>query len=84
MPVFICHHHILHNLLDIFVGSFHCAINLGSVRRRVVMLDFELSTKFHNHSIVEVGSIVSDNPFGDTTMAAEVMLDKPGYNVLGD
>ena len=49
-----------------------------------MMLDFEPSIKFHKHSIVEVGSIVSDVPFGDTVMEDEVMLDKPDYNVLGD
>ena len=84
MSVFICHHHLLHNLLDIFIGSFHCAIHLGSIWRRIVMLDFELSAEFHNHSIVEISSIVSDDPFGDTVTADEVMLDKPGYNVLSD
>ena len=48
------------------------------------MLDSELSTKFRNHSIVEVGSIVSDDPFRDTVTANEVMLDKPGYNIICD
>ena len=85
MPVFICyHHHLLHNLLDIFIGSFQCAIYLGSVRRRIMMLDFELSEKLRNHSIVEISSIVSDNPFGDAIMADEIMLNEPGYNVLGN
>ena len=48
------------------------------------MLDFELSAKFCNHSIVEIGPIVSDDPFGDTLVADEVMLDESGYNVLYD
>ena len=83
MPVFVGYHHLLHNLLDIFIGSFHSAIHLGHVWRRIVMLDFELSAEFHNHSVVEISSIVSDDPFRDVVPAAEVMLDKLGYNVLG-
>ena len=47
-----------------------------------MMLDIELSAKFCNHSIVEIGSIISDDPFGDIVMVDEVMLDKSGYNVL--
>ena len=39
------------------------------------MLDFEQSTKFCNHGIFEVGSIFSDNPFGDTVTVDGVMLD---------
>ena len=48
------------------------------------MLDSELSAEFRNHSIVEVSSIIGDNPFGDTVTQDEIVLDKPGYNVLGD
>ena len=48
------------------------------------MIDFELSAKFGNHSIVEVSPIVGDDPFGDTIAADEVMFDESGYHVLGD
>ena len=41
-----------------------------------MMLDHEHSAKFHNHSIVEIGSVVGDDPFGDTITANKVMLDK--------
>ena len=63
MPVFVGYYHLLHNLLNVFVRCFHCAIHLRSIRRRIVMLDFELSAKFRNHSIVEVSPIVNDDPF---------------------
>ena len=46
------------------------------------MFDFELHVEFSNHSIVEIRSVVSDDPLGDTVTTDEVMLDKPGYNVL--
>ena len=42
------------------------------------MLDLELHVEFSNHSIVEVGSVVSDNPFGDVVLTDEVILDQPG------
>ena len=80
MPVFIRYHH----LLDIFIDNFHCAIHLGSVRRRIMMLDFELSAEFRNHSVVEITSIVDDNPFGDTIATNEAMSDESGYHILGD
>ena len=48
------------------------------------MLDLELSAKFSDHSIVEIGSVISDGPFRDTVSANEVMLDELGYNILSD
>ena len=84
MLVFVGYHHLLHNLLDIFICNFHCAIYLGSVRRRIVIFNFELRAEFSNHSIVEIGSVVNDDPFGDTVTVDEVMLDKSGYNILSD
>ena len=84
VSVFIGYYHLLHNLLYILVGSFHCAIHLRSVWRRVVMLDLELHVEFNDHGIVKVGAIVSDDPLRDTILADEVVLDKPGYDVLGN
>ena len=48
-----------------------------------MVLDLELSTKFRNHSIVEVGSIINDDLFRDTVTVDEFMLDKPGLH-FGD
>ena len=48
------------------------------------MLDFELHTEFSDHSIVEVDSIVSDDPLRDNVLADEVMFDEPGSNILSD
>ena len=84
MLVFVGYYHLLHNILDIFIGSFHFTIHLRPVWRRIVMLDFELYAEFHNHSIVEIGFVAGDDPFGDTITADEVMLDKSGYNILSD
>ena len=84
MPIFICYHHLFHNLLDIFIGRFHYAIHLGSVQRRIMMLDSELSAEFRNHSIVEVSSIIGDDSFRDTIEADEVMFDESGYHILGN
>ena len=48
------------------------------------MSDLELHAKFCDHSIVEIGTIVYDNPFGDTIPTDEVILNEPGHNILGD
>ena len=84
MPVFIGHHHFLHNILYILVGGLHCAIHLWSVWRRVVVFNFEPHAKFSDHGIVEVGTIVSDDPLRDAILTDEVMLDEKGHDVLGN
>ena len=49
-----------------------------------MMIYFEQRAEFSNHGIIEVGSIVNDDPFGDAVTEDEVMLDKLGYNILGN
>ena len=49
-----------------------------------MMLDFELSAKFHNHSIVEVSPIISDDPLGDTIAADKVMFYEADDHILSD
>ena len=49
-----------------------------------MVLDLELRAEFIDHSVVEVGTIVCDDSLEDALPADEVMLDKPGYNVLCD
>ena len=84
MPVFIGHNHLLHNLIYVLVGSFHCAIHLRSVWRRVVMLDLELHAEFSDHGIVEIGTIVSDDLLRDAIATDEVMLDESSHHILGN
>ena len=84
MPISVGHYHLLHNLLNVFVGRFDCVIHFRSIRRRIVMFDLKLSAKFGNQSTVEVSPIIGNDPFGDTIAADEVMLDESGYNVLCD
>ena len=84
MPVLIGYYHLLHNLLNVFVGRFDYVSHFRSIGRKIVMLNLELSAKFDNHSIVEVSPIVDDDPFGDTISVDEVMFDESGYHILGD
>ena len=48
------------------------------------MLDLELCVEFRDHSIVKIGTVVRDNPFGDSISTYEVMLNEPGDNILGN
>ena len=84
VPIYVGHHHLLHNLFYVLVRSLHCAIHLRSVRIRAVMIDFKLSIECSDYNIIEVGSVVGDDAFRDIVPVDEVMLDKPGYNSLGD
>ena len=49
-----------------------------------MVLDLELHAEFSDHGIVEVGSVINDDPFRDVVPTDEVMLDKSGYNILSD
>ena len=48
------------------------------------MLNFELITQCGDHSVVEICTIVSVDPFRDTVPANEILLDEAGNNVLGN
>ena len=48
------------------------------------MLDLELHTKFNDHSIVDNGFVISDDPFRDFVPVDGVMHDKIGYNILSN
>ena len=84
MPIFIRHHHLLYNLLNVLIGGFHCTIHLLSIRRRVVVLDLDLCVEFRDYSFVDIGTIVCDNPFGDAILTDKVMLYGLSHNLLGN
>ena len=84
MLVFIGYHHLLYDLIYVFVGIFHCAIHLRFVWRRVMMLNLELHAEFSDHDIVEVGTIVSDDPLRDSISTCNVMLDESSHHILGN
>ena len=62
MPVFVCHGHLLYDFLNILISSLHRAIHLRPVRGRIMMLDLELFSEFGDHCIVEICTIVRDDP----------------------
>ena len=70
MPVLICHRHLRYNLLDVLVSCFNSAIHLRA--------------KLRDHSVVEIGNIVHDKPFGDAIPTYKVMLNESGHNILGN
>ena len=84
MPVFVSHNHLLYDLLNILVGSFHCVIHLWSIQRRVVVLDLELRVEFNKHSVVKVGTIVRDDSLGDAIPVDNIMFYEPSDHILGN
>ena len=48
------------------------------------MLDLELHAEFHDYSVVEIGTIVCDNSFGDTIPTNKVMLNEPSDHILSN
>ena len=83
MPVFICHRHLLHNLLDILVSCFNSAIHLRPVGRRIMMLYLELFTELDDHCVVEICTIVNNNSLWNTISTYQIMSDKLHHDVLG-
>src|SRR3954465_13771816 len=84
MPVFVGYCYFLYDFLDVLVGSFHRAVHLWSIWRRIMMFDLELCAKFSNHSVVQICAIVSDNPFRDAVPTNEIVFDEPGHHIFGD
>ena len=83
MPICIRHRHLLYNLLDVLISGFHCVIHLRSIRRRVMALDLEMYAEFHDHSVVEIDSIVCDNSFGDAIPIDKVIFDELSDHIFG-
>ena len=75
MPVLVGDCHLLYDL-NIFVRNFDNTIHLWPVMRRIVMLDFELLAQGSDHSVVEICTIVSDDPFRDTVPQIRFFLMK--------
>ena len=72
MSVFVCHRHLLYNFLDVLVSNLHIAIHLRPVRVRIMMLDLELLTELGDHRVVEIHTIVSNNPLWDTISTDQI------------
>ena len=43
-----------------------------------MVLNLKQHAKFCDHSVVEIGTIVCDNPFGDSISTDKVMLNESG------
>src|SRR3954468_23725988 len=84
MPISVGHYHLLHNLLNVFVGRFNSAIHLWTIRRRVVMLDLEGLTKLLHQLINKIRSIVSNDLLRNPKTTDYVVLDKASNHLLGD
>ena len=48
------------------------------------MLDLELLAQGGDHSIIQVSTIVCNDPLRDTVPIDEILLNEPGYNILGN
>ena len=77
-------HHLLYNLLNVFIVLFNNAVHLRSVRGRVMMLDFERLTKLLHHLVIQIGPIVGNDLFGYSVMTNKILLNEPIYHLLGD
>ena len=84
MPVLVGDCHLLYALFDIFVRSFDNTIHFRPIGRGIVMLNLELFAQSGEHGIVQVYTVVRDNPVGDTIPANEVLLDEAGNHILCD
>ena len=49
-----------------------------------MMLDLELRVELNDHCIIEIGTVVCDDPFRDAILIDQVVFDEPGNNIFGD
>ena len=49
-----------------------------------MVLHLELRVEFSDHSVIKIGTVVCDDPFGDAIPTNHVVLDEPGNHILGD
>ena len=49
-----------------------------------MIINLELLAQSGDHSIVQICTVVSDNPIGDAVPADEVLLDEAGNNILSN
>ena len=83
MAVFVCDCHFLYDLFDILICGFDNTIYLRSVRRRIMVLYLELFTELGDHCVVEICTIVSNNPLWYTISIDQIVSDKPRHDILG-
>ena len=48
------------------------------------MLNLELSAKLGDHSVVEIGTIISNDSLQNTIPKDKVMYDESGHGILGN
>ena len=48
------------------------------------MFNLELRAEIGDHFVIEIGTIVRDNPFGDSIPTNKIMLDESSHNILGN
>ena len=83
MSVFVCDCHFLYDLFNVLIHGFDNTIHLRPIRGRIVILDLELFAQGGDHSIVQIHTIVYDDPLRDTIMADEILFNELGYNIFG-
>src|SRR3954464_4406341 len=84
MPISVSHYHLLHNLLNVFVGRFNSIIHFRTIRRRIVMLDLEGLTKLLHQLVIEIRSIISNDLLRNPITTYYVVLDKASNHLFGN
>ena len=49
-----------------------------------MVFDLELHVEFRDHSVVQISTIICDNPFRDSIPIDKVMLNEPDNHVLSN
>ena len=80
-PILVGHSHLLHDFLDVFIGSLNCPIHLRPIRRGIMVLDFEIVTHFLHHFVVQIGGIINDNFPRQPISADYLLFDEPDHHI---
>ena len=69
-----------YDLFHIFVGRFYCAIHLGSIRYRIMMLDLESGAYLCHHVIVQIETVIGYDSLWKSISTYNFPFDERGYH----
>lgn len=76
MPIFVGDYYFLDDLIEILISCLDNTIHLGSIRRRIRMLNFLLGTEFSNQFPIKILNIISYQFFWQAVMTNKILLNE--------
>jgi len=76
MPIFVGDYHFLDDLIKVLISCLDNTIHLGSIRRRIRMLNFLLGTEFSNQFPIKILNVISYQLYWQAVMTNKILLNE--------